>query len=89
MSDKVIIIIIAVINFVMWFVVLDYIRKTNQFHSGLEKLQAELIKKQENYIHATHENMCSMTKMNLEAMNEFLKSIGKIEGTADEKENRQ
>ena len=99
MSAKTLLIILSGINVLMWIFAIRYMTDMTRKLSEMGKRQAELIGKQEKYMHVTHENIMQMTKMNLQAMGTFTKQqsdalqemIAKIQSEVrnDEKADRE
>ena len=77
MSDKDFLILFMFLNMLMWFLAIRFMVAVQKKQSFQEKTILEMSKKQNDYLHLTHENICEMTKMNLSAMQNFLEQINK------------
>ena len=85
MNDRTLIIIFLGINLILWFVVLEYVRRIQAEELSLLKRTEEWEKKTCEYYHLTYSNIVEMTQVNLKSMDEFLKEISvKIESGENE-----
>ena len=82
MDDKIITVIFFALNLLMWGFAIRFMAETKQHDMDLLKKIMESAQKQDDYMHTAHENVRSMTQMNITAMNEF---IGQISGKISSK----
>ena len=93
MDDRTVITIFAVINMLLWWVVIDFMVRSKHHQIESEKRMKEYMQKCQEYWHDSFQNINKMVQMDTKAMGQFIEQLSGImlskAEAVNEEENRK